>query len=87
MTLCSTGLDHQMSVMGIHPQHSMMTLDVIMTLCSTGLDHQMSVAGGTSACEILNKGLFYKKTNESGSLKVVPWCSNTLDCWWKDMSE
>ena len=22
-----------------------------------------------------------------GSLKVVPWCSNTLDCWWKDMSK
>ena len=25
--------------------------------------------------------------NESSSLKVVPWCSNTVDCKWKDMSE
>ena len=25
--------------------------------------------------------------NESTSLKVVPWCSHTVDCKWKDMSE
>ena len=25
--------------------------------------------------------------NESSSLKVVPWCSHTVDCKWKDMSE
>ena len=25
--------------------------------------------------------------NESSSLKVVPWCSHTVDCKWKDVSE
>ena len=28
-----------------------------------------------------------EETSESSSLKVVHWCSNTLDCSWKDMSE
>ena len=28
-----------------------------------------------------------EESNESSSLKVVLWCSNTLDCLWKDMSE
>ena len=48
----------------------------------------MPVLGGMSACKILHRGLFYYKiNNESSSLKVVPWCSNTLDCLWKDMSQ
>ena len=58
-----------------------------MTLHSTGLDQQMSVLGGMSACEIFAQRSCLSKTNESSSLKVVPWCSNTLDCQWKDMSE
>ena len=28
-----------------------------------------------------------EESNESSSLKVVPWGSNTLDWLWKDMSE
>ena len=28
-----------------------------------------------------------EETSASSSLKVVHWCSNTLDCTWKDMSE
>ena len=27
-----------------------------------------------------------EETNESSSLKIVPWCINTLYCLWKDMS-
>ena len=28
-----------------------------------------------------------EETSASSSLKVVCWCSNTLDCLWKNMSE
>ena len=28
-----------------------------------------------------------EETCTSSSLKVVHWCSNTLDCLWKDVSE
>ena len=28
-----------------------------------------------------------RRADGSSSLKVVPWCSNTLDFSWKDMSE
>ena len=28
-----------------------------------------------------------EENTESSSFKVVHWCSNTLDCSWKDMSE
>ena len=36
---------------------------------------------------LCSTALFLYKTNESSSLKVVPWCRNTLDSSWKDMSE
>ena len=42
-------------------------------------------------CFLLQKSLFSITFAVSdytyGSLKVVPWCSNTLDCWWKHMSK
>ena len=28
-----------------------------------------------------------EESNESSSLKIVPWCSNILEWSWKDMSE
>ena len=31
--------------------------------------------------------VYTEESNESSSLKVVPWGSNTLDGLWKDMSE
>ena len=56
LTLCSTPLDHQMSLLGVHlhPQNvkptGCMTVNVKLTLCSTALDHQMSLLGGMPDC-------------------------------------
>ena len=36
---------------------------------------------------LCSSALFLQKTNESSSLKVVPWCSNTLYCSWKDIGD
>ena len=36
---------------------------------------------------LFNCGIENSIGNESGSLKVVPWCSNTVHCLWRDMCE
>ena len=58
----------------------------------------MPVLGGMSDCPtskegmpdliwLFNYGIENSIGNESGSLKVVLWYSDTVDCLWKDMSE